>query len=242
MVSSKRPTVVVVQHDSDSPVGLIGDVLRRQGLELRRWSPGDRLDPAAVGGVVVLGGAAHPDGAQSEVLFGQERLLIREAGRADLPVLGICLGAQLLAQAYGGDVYRLERPELGWTDVVLSSSGPGGGPFAGCPSGRYTVLQWHYFGIAPPPNAVVLARNAACVQAFRSGRHAWGLQFHVEVTESIVRGWIGDGRELVAAGRDPDPRRMLIDERFAEQARLARAVAVNFAERVGAAWQRWHAA
>lgn len=112
---------------------------------------------------------------------------VRELGR---PFLGICLGHQMLAEALGGSVARMERPEVGLKEVALTAAGRQDRLFEGLGRSLQT-FQWHSSGVARlPQGAVVLAENDACpVQAFRWGRHAYGLQYHCEITAETVAEW-----------------------------------------------------
>jgi len=106
------------------------------------------------------------------------------------PYLGICLGHQLLAEALGGKVTLMAVPEVGLANVSFSAEGRLDPLFAGMGAGMAT-FQWHGAGIATlPDGAVVLAENAACnTQAIRWGKHAYGLQYHVEITATTVSDW-----------------------------------------------------
>ncbi len=115
------------------------------------------------------------------------RRWVRDLAR---PYLGICLGHQLLAEALGGKVAPMRAPEVGLADVDLTAEGKADPLFKGFAGGMET-FQWHGAEIsALPKRAVVLARNAACAtQAFRWGKHAYGLQYHVEITPATVPDW-----------------------------------------------------
>lgn len=174
---------VVVQHVDFEGPGLIGAVLSARGADLRvvRTDEGDPLP--AVGELdvlVVMGGpmGAHDDSAYPHLAG--ERELLAAAVAAGLPVLGVCLGAQLLAAALGGTVSRGRAPEVGLGTVGLTDAGRAD-PVLG-PAGRHLrVLHWHTDTFTLPAGAVRLAGSPAHPnQGFRVGS-AYGLQFHVEV-------------------------------------------------------------
>jgi GMP synthase-like glutamine amidotransferase len=144
--------------------------------------------------VVSLGSeeSAYDDGV---AWVGREVALLRDAVRADVPVLGICFGSQILARALGGEALRAQQPEIGWVEV--SSQEPGlvaEGPW----------FEWHYDTFRPPAGAVLLAESPAGPQAYTVGR-SLGVQFHPEVTNGIVEEWVSLGRDrLVRDGVDPE--------------------------------------
>ncbi|HUH81705.1 MAG TPA: hypothetical protein VLZ06_10300, partial [Solirubrobacteraceae bacterium] len=119
--------------------------------------------------------------------------------------LGVCLGAQLLAEVAGGRVTRTHAPEIGWRSVQLEPAA-GRDPLLGSLPERFEGFQWHSYQLTPPPGASVLARSAACRQAFRVARAPWwGIQFHAEVTGESIDGWSDDYRsypDAVAAAID----------------------------------------
>lgn len=116
--------------------------------------------------------------------------IIREAVERDMSVLGICLGAQLLAKVIGGAVSRNPLREIGWYDVQLTAAGARDPVLADFES-RQRVFQWHEDGISLPPAAVHLASSPhSLVQAFRFGEHAYGFQFHLEANASLIDRWL----------------------------------------------------
>lgn len=135
-----------------------------------------------------------------------ELALIRAALAEDRPVLGVCLGAQLLALAAGGAVHRASRPEIGWHDVELLPAARCDPVLSRLP-GRFTAFQWHSYVCEPPPGAGALARSPVCLQAFRIRGASWGVQFHPEVTRETLLEWFGHYRsdpDAIALGLDPE--------------------------------------
>ena len=187
--------LVVVPSDTDPPTRL-GEWLREAGLDLdeRRLSAAEPLPEDLTGydGLLVLGGpqsSLDADDVAPE-LVGVRRLL-GQAIAADLPTLAVCLGAQLLAQVGGGSTrVGVDGPEVGATLVAkrdAADSDPVFGPLPLSPD----VVQWHHDEIDRlPAGATLLASNPAYPnQAYRVGRHVYGLQFHIETDESLVRRW-----------------------------------------------------
>jgi GMP synthase (glutamine-hydrolysing) len=197
--------LVVVPHETDPPARL-GEWLRGAGLELdeRHLGIGDPLPETLDGfdGLLVLGGpqSAMDSPEESPELVGVRELL-KQALAADFPTLAICLGAQLLAEAGGGRVRKgVNGPEVGATLVAkrdVADADPVFGPLPLSPD----VIQFHHDEIAElPTGATLLASNPFYAhQAFRVGRHVYGLQFHIETTPDIVREWAGRDKVGVAA-------------------------------------------
>ncbi|WP_375498503.1 type 1 glutamine amidotransferase [uncultured Jatrophihabitans sp.] len=184
--------VLVVQPSGSDPVGRLGDWLRDAGLSLEVVDAPDFPDTVeGYAGLVVMGG---PMGATDDLdvpWLPQLRALLRAAVTAEVPVLGVCLGGQLLAAAHGGRVVRdPDGPELGAQLVAKRSAAATDPLFRTLPI-TPDVIQWHFDTITTlPPGAVQLASSPVCEnQAFRLGRVAWGLQFHIETTPEVVRAW-----------------------------------------------------
>jgi GMP synthase-like glutamine amidotransferase len=194
--------LLVVQVDPTDPPARLGDWLVEDGheLDVRDLSAGAPLpaDLSGHSGMVVLGGAM---GAQDDAEYpylADVRALLRRAVDEEVPALGICLGGQLLAVATGGRVERNpDGPEIGVQLVAKRSVSATDPLFAALPI-TPDVLQWHVDAVTVlPPGAQQLASSPVCEnQAFRVGRLAWGLQFHIETTPEIVRSWAEEDDEL----------------------------------------------
>ena len=186
-----------------------GDSLRRAAEERRceivDWHACAGEPPPSLDGVaalVPLGGLTNPD--EAAPWLASERDLLREAVGRGTPVLAICLGAQLLAQALGADAYRLEQPEIGFYDARLTRDGIADPVLP--PTGPFPVFSWHDYGFDLPDGSVRLAGTGTWEnQAFRHGERAWGLQYHVEVDRARMVHWLDAGSEQVRArGFDPE--------------------------------------
>jgi GMP synthase-like glutamine amidotransferase len=130
------------------------------------------------------------DQVEQYPFLAREIAWIREALRAKLPILGLCLGAQLLAKALGARVTNQETPEVGWRQIMLTSAGAHDPLLSDIPSPA-TVFQWHGDTFELPVGGVLLAENEACAQqAFRFGTTAWGLQFHAEIGAAQIQAWV----------------------------------------------------
>lgn len=208
----RLPTLLVVQHSPADGAGRLGSWLADAGLLLDVRTPydGEPL-PALRGyaGLLVLGGSmgAHDDAAAP--WLPATRDLLRDAVRTAVPVLGVCLGAQLLAAALGGQVRPGDQgPEIGPGMVAKRDVSAGDRLFALVPF-TPDVLHWHWDVVTElPAGASMLASSTRYPnQAFRVGERAWGLQFHLETTPETVRRWVADdaarlaeeGVDLVAA-------------------------------------------
>ncbi len=141
--------------------------------------------------LIVLGGPMNVYEEGAHPFLKDEDRLLKEALERDIPVMGICLGAQLLAKASNAAVTRAPVREIGWHEVELTANARSDPLFYGLPQ-VLNVFQWHEDTFAIPEKGVHLAASSGCPnQAFRARRHAYGLQFHVEVTPPMIESWIG---------------------------------------------------
>jgi GMP synthase-like glutamine amidotransferase len=202
---------LILQHEEPTPPGLVTEWLdsHEATAATLRIDIDDRdVDPAEYDLIVSLGSefAAFDD---SKPFVAREVGLLRGALDADVPVLGLCFGGQMLARVLGGEVYRSEEAEIGWLPVRSTNPNL-------VPEGPW--FQWHFDTFTLPDDAEVVADSPVGPQAFVAGR-SLGLQFHPEVTIEIMDDWVRAYRhELDADGVDPD---RLLDEtkRLAPEAR-----------------------
>jgi len=198
-------SILVVQHSPGGGPRRVGDWLREQGLELEVVYAAEQPLPETLThhALMVMGGGYLPDEDERAPWLPATRALVAEALAREVPVLGICLGGQLLAHVAGGGVEGAVVEETGSVPVTLRPEAATDRLLGGLP-GVVPAIEHHVDAItALPPEAVWLAETARCAyQAFRVGEVAWGLQFHPEITPADVRRW--DAEELRAKGHDPE--------------------------------------
>lgn len=185
---------VILQHVEPEGPFEIASALGRAGLDVHvvRVDRGEAVprDTSDLAALVVMGGPMSATSDEGFPTRPAELALLRAALDAAVPVLGVCLGAQLLAAAAGGRVVPGTGLEIGWAPVELTAAAASDPLFAGLPA-TLTVLHWHGDTIELPAGAMHLARSARYEhQAFRVGPNAWGLQFHVEVEADAVRRFV----------------------------------------------------
>jgi GMP synthase (glutamine-hydrolysing) len=199
--------VLSVVHGTDARTELFGPVVEEAGHRLDEWSfVWDSGAPPAVDSydaVFVFGGAMHADQDSIHPWLADETAWLADVVARETPVLGVCLGVQLLARALGSWVDRMPGdPEIGWCPVSLTDAGRAD-PVLGVLPREFTALQWHHYTYGLPAGAVELARSPSCTQAFRVGTACWGVQFHPEVTAAQLDGWLADPDDPA-----PDPDRL----------------------------------
>lgn len=193
---------LIIQNDSECPAGSCAPILVSSGHSFRTiasYDDSDFPDPSSLTGIIVLGGTmgVHDTETSSHLLRVQS--FMKEALRCGTPLLGICLGGQLLAHVAGGTVSSPSpHGEKGVCGVELNDAGASDPLFAGVDR-EFLTFQLHDDSFTVPPGALLLASSQACpAQAFRLGTSAYGLQFHPEVTRTIVSSW----GELFSPPRD----------------------------------------
>ena len=183
--------ILSVTHGPTVPGGIFDEVAEASGHELERWVVplgGSPQPVSSYDAVMVFGGSMHPDQDEQFGWLEREAEFLRGALAEEVPVLGVCLGAQLLARAAGASVGPARKPEIGWFEVELTPEGCADLVLGVLPP-RTEAFQWHHYTFQLPTGATELARSDVCTQAFRIGERAWGIQFHAEVTLAMVEIW-----------------------------------------------------
>lgn len=188
-----------VRFQASAPLGLIQDVLAESEVDwhyLDMWEQPPIPRASELGGLVVLGGEMNADSVEAYPFLATARDLVRDAVTSDLPVLAICLGAQLLSRSQGGTVRRAPHRELGFLPVKATAAGTDDyvlEPFS--PAAK--LFQFHEDECQLPEGAQLLFEATDVrVQAFRVRRRAYGVQFHFEVTEKEIEAWCDETPDL----------------------------------------------
>jgi GMP synthase-like glutamine amidotransferase len=216
---------LVLQHEEPTPPGHVTEWLEGHGAEMdvfRIDLDEPKADPEDYDLIVSLGSefAAYDD---SHRFVTTEAELMRRAVDANVPILGLCFGGQMLARVLGGEVYRGSEAEIGWLPVRTRDPDL-------VPEGPW--FQWHFDVITAPPDATVLAETDLGTQAFVADR-SLGLQFHPEVTPEIMDEWVRAYRhELDAEGIDPDALLEETNRREGESKRTSWRLLEGFLDRV----------
>src|SRR6202165_2759774 len=191
--NSMKP-VLCVRNDPDDTLGITAAVLGEAGVPLVRLDAFEAEvrwpDLEEIGGLIVFGGEMNVDETERHPYLLTQRELLRRAVDAGLPVLGICLGAQMLARAFDAPVYRAPVRELGFKPVRVTDLGQRDALLGAFQSGD-RVFQWHEDTFDLPAGAdLLVAGDDVPIQAFRLGGNAWGVQFHFEVDADGLEAWL----------------------------------------------------
>lgn len=182
---------ILLQHVSYEGPGLISSEAQNRGAHLQTFRMDKGMFPSmeTIDGLIVMGGPMGVYEEEKYPFLNQECRLIETLVRRDVPVLGVCLGAQLLARALGANVFRGQEPEVGFAPVELTTEGKRDPIFQGV-SSSIPAFHWHGDTFDLPLGAALLASNANYSnQAFRFGRCVYGLQFHLEPDLPVWAEW-----------------------------------------------------
>jgi GMP synthase-like glutamine amidotransferase len=200
---------LAITYESNAGPGVFTSAFESRGVQLDTWlrtrDAAAPHHPRDYDAVLCLGGAAHVDQREHHPWLDEDRALLAELLEAGKPLLGVCLGAQLLTLAAGGEVRRMPEPEIGWRAIEVASDGDD--PVVGPLPPGVEGFEWHSYECLLPQGAVELARSPACLQAYRAGDRAWAIQFHAEVALADAESWIDDYRsdeDAVRIGLDPE--------------------------------------
>ena len=189
---SDKKRVLVLQHIPDDPAGRVGAILDEYEVFYHLIHVGkDHLpDPTRYDAIVVLGGSAHLYDTQKYPYSIQEEAYLHQAIKQGVPYLGMCLGGQLLAKAFGAEVKKLPKYHIGFLEIHFDEAGKNDPLFQGFETYQL-AFQWHADCFELPEGAISLAHHSQGFnQAFRYGERAYGLQYHCELTEDLIDLWM----------------------------------------------------
>jgi GMP synthase (glutamine-hydrolysing) len=213
---------LAIVHQTDAGPGVFADALADRGVELDEWllserGTGPKLEIADYDAVLTFGGAMHADQEDTHPWLRFEKDFLAAMIDDGMPILAVCLGSQLLADAGGGSARRATEPEIGWLQVEVTDEGRAD-PLIGPLAPSFEAFQWHSYEAVPPEGAAILARSAVCAQAYRIGERAWGIQAHPEVSVADALAWVDDYRadeDAIRIGVDPEALRAETEEKIA---------------------------
>jgi GMP synthase-like glutamine amidotransferase len=202
--------IVCVRHEDSDTMGVAIPIFEREGAEVRivdAWRPDNEWDRMwkDAAGIVVFGGEMNADATDDHPYLADERDLLGTAVDMAVPVLGVCLGGQLLARALGAEVTHAPVRELGFA-AIHPTAAAADDPLLSVLADGDRLFEWHKDTFAIPEDAVLLATGDHVTnQAYRYGDRAWGIQFHPEVTASNLELWFGMVEDRIEPdwGRDP---------------------------------------
>ncbi|MEO0349566.1 MAG: type 1 glutamine amidotransferase [Cyanobacteria bacterium P01_A01_bin.15] len=224
--------ILVIQNSIRDPIGILGDHLVSHGAELVNWLPEQQseLPQGDFAGLIILGGYmnAHEDDQHPHLKQVVE--LIHRFYAENKPIMGVCLGAQLIARAFGSQVYPHSKPELGFSPLRVIEPLATEPWLQNCPADLH-IMQWHFDTFDLPRQATLLMTNDICQhQAYCIGANIYGFQFHLEVTPAIIEDWLAAKSDWI------DTHYPNLDRQIQAQIQAHADGAAAFAGQVAQAW------
>jgi GMP synthase (glutamine-hydrolysing) len=188
------PKILVIQHNLDDNLNELALPLIEAGLQIDSWDVENAPAPTDISGydgIISLGALAGVLEESENAWMPIERKMFEQALELEIPLLGICFGSQLLASAAGADVYKVATPEVGWTkvDMIAGAAGPAADPIMAALGDNPDVFHFHYDSFTIPENFELYGVTGDIPQAFKVGKRAWGMQFHIEVGLAAMHSW-----------------------------------------------------
>lgn len=186
--------IVVIQHVPYEPLGTLDPLIRQRRHRIKYLNfardPEAQVDINRYDALIILGGPMNIGQEESYPHLEKEKLLIRQAHNAQIPILGICLGAQLIAAAMGAKVFLAAEKEVGWRQLSLTSLGKND-PVVNAFANFSDVFQWHECTFELPHSADLLVTGEKIAnQGFRVGKYTYGFQFHLEANRPLIERWL----------------------------------------------------
>jgi GMP synthase (glutamine-hydrolysing) len=224
--------ILVIQNSELDPIGVLGKHLKTRGARLYRWLATQEENPPEeiYSGLIIMGGSMNAHEDDQFPHLHQTVELIRQFHNDGKPIMGVCLGAQLIARAFGSQVFPHNIPEIGFSPIRVVSPSAQELWLKDCPAGLH-LMQWHFDTFDLPPQATLLMTNDVCQnQAYRIGSNIYGFQCHLEVTPEIVMSWLALKNDWIEANYPH------LDRQLEEQVQTYIRQSAQFAEKVADAW------
>jgi len=186
--------IMVFQHVPYEPLGTLDPLIRslRHRIKYVNFGREPLAEPSIQGydALIILGGPMNIGNEANYPHLLTEQSVIRDAMQRDMPILGICLGSQLIAAANGADVYPAKADEIGWATVTQTASGKND-PLIASFTNTEQIFQWHSYTFDLPNQAELLLSGDICVnQAYRMQEKVYGMQFHLEASSALIERWL----------------------------------------------------
>lgn len=228
--------ILVVQNNDHDPIGVLGEHLEKLGAQLFIWlpehqpAPPKSPDKITYTGLIILGGHMNAHEDEKFPYLAEVVRLIHQFYAEQKPIMGVCLGAQLIARAFGSQVYPHSVPELGFSAVRRVDCTAKESWLQNFPD-ELQVMHWHFDTFDLPTEATLLLTNNVCKhQAYRIGTHVYGFQFHFEVTPEIVMQWLSTKNDWIKANYPH------LDSQIQAQLQAYAQASAQFAEQVATDW------